>query len=191
MPITVLEGLLAGFQHPAVGLDHLTFMIVIGIAAALVPAGTAVIASFVVTSLVGALIHGVNFDFRYSEHAVATSVMMAGILLLIGYGGKRAAWLPFAIVAGLIHGYAFGATILGADWPVIGAYLIGILGTITAIPVAVMPLASKALRLPNACSPLLRAAGGVIVCLGIYFLISVLRAVRIRFTLGSGRPVRF
>ena len=89
MPITVLEGLLAGFQHPAVGLDHLTFMIVIGIAAALVPAGTAVIASFVVSSLVGALIRGVNFDFRYSEHAVATSVMMAGICCLSAMEGRE------------------------------------------------------------------------------------------------------
>jgi len=175
MPITVLEGLLAGFRHPAVGLDHLTFMIVIGIAAALVPAGAAVIASFVVSSLVGVLIHAANFDFPYSEHAVATSVMVAGVLLLIGYGGKRAAWLPLAIVAGLIHGYAFGETILGADWPVIAAYMLGILGTITAIPVAVMLLASKAVRLPNASSLLLRTAGGVVVCLGIYLLISVVR----------------
>jgi urease accessory protein len=173
MPITVLEGLLAGFQHPAVGLDHLTSMIGIGIAAALVPAGAAVIASFVVSSLVGVLIHAANFDIPYSEHAVTTTVMVAGVLLLIGYGGKTAAWLTFAIVAGLIHGYAFGETILAADWPVIGAYMIGILGTITAIPMAVMLIASKALRLPNASSLLLRAAGGVVVCLGIYLLISV------------------
>jgi len=169
MPITVLEGLLAGFRHPAVGLDHLTFMIVIGIAAALVPAGAVVIAAFVVSSLMGVLIHAANFDFPYSEHAVTTSVMVAGVLL------KRAAWLTFAIVAGLIHGYAFGETVLGADWPVIGAYMVGILGTITAIPVAVMLLASKAMRLPNASSLLLRAAGGVVVCLGIFLLISVVR----------------
>jgi urease accessory protein len=83
--------------------------------------------------------------------------------------------MPFAIVAGLIHGYAFGETILGADGPVIGAYMMGILGTITAIPAAATLLAWKALRLSDAASLQLRATGGVVVCLGIYLLISVLR----------------
>ena len=175
MPTTFLEGLLSGVSHPAVGLDHLTFMVVLGLAAAFVPAGIAVIASFVVASLVGVVVHAANFDFPYSEQLVAISVILAGLLLMAGYASKRSLWLPFAIIAGLIHGYAFGETILGADRAVIGAYMIGVFGIVAAITVAVMLVTSKALRVANAASMQVRAIGIVVVCIGAYLLVSLLR----------------
>ena len=59
MPTTLLEGLLSGITHPAVGLDHLTFMIAIGLAATLAPASLVIIACFVAACLVGIAVHGV------------------------------------------------------------------------------------------------------------------------------------
>src|SRR5262245_43093755 len=138
MPTTLLEGLLSGITHPAVGLDHLTFMLVIGLVAGLANASLLIIACFVVGSLVGIVIHAANFDFAYSEQLVAISVILAGLLLLMGYGSKRSIWLPFAAIAGLVHGYAFGETVLGANLDVTAAYMAGILAIVVAITVAVM-----------------------------------------------------
>src|SRR5262249_17358675 len=107
MPTTLLEGLLSGITHPIAGVDHLTFMVAIGLAAALAEASLLVIAFFVAASLVGIVVHAANFDFAYSEQLVAISVILAGLLLLMGYGSKRSIWLPFAVITGLVHGYAF------------------------------------------------------------------------------------
>jgi hydrogenase/urease accessory protein HupE len=73
------------------------------------------------------------FDFAYSEQLMAISAILAGLLLLTGYGSKRSIWVPFALVAGLVHGYAFGETILGANLDVTAAYMAGVLGIVVAI----------------------------------------------------------
>jgi urease accessory protein len=175
MPTTLLEGLLSGISHPAVGLDHLTFMVMIGLVAALIPPGLTVIASFVVASLIGIVIHAANFDFPYSEQLVATTVILGGLLLIAGYGSNGSIWLPFAVIAGLIHGYAFGETILGANLDVTGAYMLGVLGVVIAITAAVMLAVSKGLRISDAASIAVRVAGAIIASIGIYLLIALLR----------------
>ena len=176
MPTTLLEGLLSGITHPAVGLDHLTFMLVIGLVAALANASLLVIASFVVASLVGIVIHAANFDFAYSEQLVAISVILAGLLLLMGYGSKRSIWLPFAVIAGLVHGYAFGETVLGANLDVTAAYMAGILAIVVVITVAVMLAITRGLKASDAQSIAVRTAGGVFAMVGIYLLIGLLHS---------------
>ena len=175
MPTTLLEGLLSGISHPAVGLDHLTFMVVVGLVAALMPSGAALIASFVVASLIGVVIHAANYDFAYSEQLVAATVILAGLLLIAGYGSRRSIWLTFAVIAGLIHGYAFGETILGANRDVAGAYMLGVLGTVIAITAAVTLVVSKGWKVSDAASVPVRAVGAVVAAIGIYLLIALLR----------------
>ena len=172
MPTTFLEGLLSGLGHPAVGFDHLTFIVVLGVVAALIPAGLAVVGAFIATSVIGTLVHAINFDFPLSEQLVALSVVLAGVLVALGLGAKQIVWLPFAAIAGLLHGYAFGETILGADGLVIVAYLIGVVIVCSVIAVLVMQLASKVLKLSDAGSVPLKIAGGVVAVLGIILLIS-------------------
>ena len=174
MPTTLLEGLLSGITHPVLGLDHLTFMVAIGLAAALAPASLLIIACFVAASLAGTVVHAANFDFAYSEQLVAISVILAGLLLLTGYGSKRSIWLPFALLAGLVHGYAFGETILWANLDVTAAYTAGVLGVLVAITVAIMLVISKVLKVSDAQSIPVRAAGGVFAMIGIYLLIGLL-----------------
>jgi len=151
MPTTLLEGFLSGITHPAVGFDHLTFMVAIGIAAALAPASLVIIACFIAACLPGTVVHAANFDFAYSEQLVASSVILAGLLLLLGYGSNRSIWLAFALLSGLVHGYAFGETILGANLDVTAAYMIELFGVVVAITVAVMAI-SKGLKTSNAAS---------------------------------------
>jgi len=176
MPTTVLEGLLSGIRHPAIGLDHLTFVVVLGMVAAMIPAGVAMIASFVVAATVGVLIHAANVEFLLSEQLVSVSVVLAGVLLVLGLGGRQLIWLPFAVVAGLLHGYAFGETILGADWAVVGAYIAGVVIFTSVAAYGVKLATSKVMRLSDAHSIQLRSIGAVVGCIGIYLLVSLLRA---------------
>ena len=175
MPTTFLEGLLSGLSHPAVGLDHLAFILLLGVVAALIPAGFALIAAFTATAAVGAAVHAVNFDFPLSEQLVALSVVLAGALVAFGLGAKQGVWLSFAAIAGLLHGYAFGEEILGADEIVIIAYLIGVIVVCSVISVAVMQLAAKLLKLSDPGSVALRIAGALVAVLGIVLLVRLIR----------------
>jgi urease accessory protein len=175
MPTTFLEGLLSGLSHPALGLDHLAFIVVLGVVAALVPGGIPVIATFVGTAILGTLVHAANFEFALSEQLVALSVLIAGLLIALGLGARQLIWLPFVGVAGLLHGYAFGEEILGADGPVIAAYLIGVVVVCSVIALAVMQIASKVLALSDAGWWPLRIAGTVIAVVGIVLLAQLIR----------------
>ena len=168
MPTTILEGLQSGLTHPVVGLDHLAFILVLGVVAALMRAGIPLILAFIATAAIGTYIRAVNFDFPFVEQLVALSVVVAGLLVALGLGAKQPIWLLFAAVAGLLHGYAFGETVLGADGPVIAAYMVGVAVVCSVIALGVMLLASKVLALSDARWGPLRLAGALVAILGIY-----------------------
>jgi len=107
---------------------------------------------------------------------VALSVVLAGALVALGLGAKQSVWLPFAAIAGLLHGYAFGEEILGADGLVIVAYLIGVVVVCSVIAVVVMQLVSKVLKLSDPGSVPLRIAGALVAVLGIILLVQLMRA---------------
>jgi urease accessory protein len=172
MPTTLLEGLLSGLQHPAVGLDHLAFIVVLGVVAALTRAGTPLILAFVATAAIGTYARAVNFDYPFVEQLVSLSVLVAGLLIALGLGAKKVLWLPLALIAGLLHGYAFGEEVLGADRPVIAAYMLGVTVVCSAILLAVMFLSSK--FLPDAGSRALRLAGAFVGVLGVVLLAQLL-----------------
>lgn len=170
MPTTFLEGLVAGLQHPALGLDHLVFIVVLGIAAALTRMGILLILAFVATAAVATYGRAVNFDYPYVEQLVALTVIAAGVLLALGFGASKLIWLPFAAVAGLLHGYAFGEEVLGADGLPIAGYILG--GTVAC---AVIAFAAKLIAswVPGLADPRwwpLRLAGVLVAVLGAYLL---------------------
>jgi urease accessory protein len=106
---------------------------------------------------------------------VAISVILAGLLLLTGYGSTRSIWLPFTVIAGLVHGYAFGETVLGANLDVTAVYMAGVLGVVVAITVAMLLVISRVLKVSDAQSISVRTAGGVVAAIGFYLLIGLLR----------------
>ena len=173
MPATFLDGFLSGIGHPVIGPDHLAFIVTIGIAAALVPAGVSLIVAFIATSTAGVLIHAATrLDVPLSEPLIALSVVAAGALVALGRKSAASSWLALAAVAGLCHGYAFGETVVGAERAVIGAYLAGLALIATVIAFATMHLAPSVLALADATSPRRRTAGAVISCIGLAVLAS-------------------
>ena len=159
LPSTLLEGLLSGLGHPVIGPDHLAFVIALGIAAAVVPGPLAVIAAFVALSAAGVLLHIAELDVPMIEPLVALTVLLAGAALVWSRSMTRPVWIGLAAIAGLLHGYAFGESIVGAERSVLGAYIIGIALVTALIASVAMLIARKVLGPEGELSPRLRMAG--------------------------------
>lgn len=170
-PTTFMEGFLSGIGHPVIGIDHLAFIIAIGIAAAFVNGGAGIIAGFIAASSLGVLAHVIELNVPLVEVLVAASVIVAGAALAVGLTSARAGWLLLAVIAGLFHGYAFGETVVGAERTVIGAYLIGLAIIMAAIATVAM-LVSRKFFAATETNPIgLRTAGGALAALGLFLLV--------------------
>jgi urease accessory protein len=169
-PTTFLEGFLSGIGHPVIGIDHLAFIIAIGIATAFVSGGFAIIAAFIAASTIGVLTHVAELNVPMVELLVAASVVVAGAALATGFARARVGWIVLAAIAGLLHGYAFGETAVGAERNVIGAYLIG-LAIIQATIASVSMLVARRFLLTDGQNAMpLRAAGAVVASVGLFLL---------------------
>ena len=170
LPTTALEGLLSGLGHPVIGPDHLAFIIAIGIAAAIVPGGIGLIGAFLAASAAGVLAHVGAVNVPMAEVLVATSVIVAGALVAFGQRAGGGLWLAVAVLAGLVHGYAFGEAIVGADRAVLGAYLAGLSAVSAVVAGAIMWL-TRAFVAPDArVERHLRTAGAMVGCVGLVML---------------------
>lgn len=83
-------------------------------------------------------------------------------------------WLAIAAIAGLLHGYAFGESIVGAERTVVGGYLLGLAIVMTAIALAMLWITRRIVGTEGIASPSLRVAGAVVGCVGAVLLISAL-----------------
>jgi urease accessory protein len=137
LPTTFMQGLLSGLGHPIIGLDHLAFVVALGIGAALLQGPLVVIAAFVTMSIAGVLIHLAQLDIPMVEPLVSFSVLLVGLALVWSRSVAGSVWLGIAAVAGLLHGYAFGESIVGAERAVVGAYLLGLAIVMAAIALTV------------------------------------------------------
>ena len=127
LPATFSEGLISGLAHPVIGLDHLAFVVAAAwLIARFAPATRALMAGlFVAASALGTALHVQLVDLPMGELLVALSVLIAGVCLL-ARRTPAANWLWLALpVAGLVHGYAYGEAIVGAEATPLAAYLAG------------------------------------------------------------------
>lgn len=124
-PTNLWQGLLSGFAHPVIGLDHLTFVLAAGVLAAPLAGRFLLPAAFVGAGLIAALWHVAGFDLPGAELGVALSVIVLGAIVL---AGRHLTALPLAVLfalAGLLHGYALAESVVGAEPQPIVAYLAG------------------------------------------------------------------
>jgi urease accessory protein len=140
---TFWQGLLSGLAHPVIGPDHLLFLIAVGIASAFVPSGGALPVAFIVASTAGVLAHVGNVTIPLADALVAASVILAGAVLLLGLARARALWIGLALAAGLLHGFAYGEAVVGAEPAPVVAYLIGL----AIVGLVIMAVALVAARL--------------------------------------------
>src|SRR5712691_10507894 len=74
-PATFAEGILSGLGHPIIGIDHLAFLIAVGLAVGVGRLHLAVPAIFVAASALGVAIHVQAIALSGAELAVAVSVV--------------------------------------------------------------------------------------------------------------------
>ncbi len=169
MPETFIEGLLSGLGHPVIGPDHLAFILAVGIAAAVLPAGVGLIGAFIAASTAGVLMHVGAVNVPMVEVLIAGSVILAGALVALGHRANGGVWLALGVLAGLVHGYAFGEAVVGADRAVVGAYLAG-LAVISAAMATGAMVATRTLVAKPRRDVYLRTAGVVVACVGVAML---------------------
>lgn len=177
MPQTLAQGLISGLAHPVIGPDHLAFLIGLGWLLSRLGSRVrvALAAAFVVGSFLGTALHLQSVDLPVSELLVALSVLGVGLVLMLRRA-PPATWLAAALpVAGLLHGYAYGEAIVGAEATPLAAYLLGF-GLIQFA--VVTALAFWLARAPDARNQRLGyLAGAAVVGLGAWFTVSQLGSV--------------
>lgn len=124
-PSNFWEGFLSGLGHPVIGLDHLAFVVAIGLLSAGKPRSALIPLGFVLAALAGTGIHLLNVDLPSAELVIAASVIVVGTLLTISNQLSWVALTALGAVAGLFHGYAYGEAIIGAEMTPLVAYLFG------------------------------------------------------------------
>jgi urease accessory protein len=172
LPSTFVEGLLSGLGHPVIGLDHLAFIVAVGIAAAFVNRGIILPIIFIAATIAGVAIHLQAIDIPFAELIIAISVLLAGTLILSGNQISTGIWATLFGLAGIVHGYAYGESIVGAEESVLTAYLLGFAVIQLVISLTAMVLTRKASdnELWAAASP--RIAGGIVAGIGLVIVAS-------------------
>lgn len=127
IPSTFAEGFLSGLGHPVIGIDHLVFVIAIGLLAALSnkKSGMIVPGIFAIATMFGTGIHLQSIDLPLTELIIAASVLVMGILLAQKNKTNLVILTIIGAIAGIFHGYAYGESIVGAETAALGAYLLG------------------------------------------------------------------
>ena len=171
-PSTFGEGLLSGLGHPVIGPDHLAFLIAVGIAVGAGGLSLALPLVFVAGSALGVALHVGGFDLPGAELIVATSVILAGVLLARGRVLPLAAWASLFGIAGLAHGYAYGESIFGAEPTPLLAYLLGLVVVQSVLTTGVAVISRKRGADVSAIAP--RLAGATIAGVGLMALMGQL-----------------
>jgi urease accessory protein len=125
-PATFWHGFLSGIGHPVIGLDHLAAVIAVGCLAAMQQRGELLAVGYVIASIVGAAAHIGEATVSNAEVFVALSVVLLGLIVFRKTPLRRDLLLALFAAAGLLNGYALGATIAAAERTPILAYFIGL-----------------------------------------------------------------
>ena len=125
VPETMVHGLLSGLGHPVIGFDHFAFILAIGVLATFQSHRLAIPFGFVTGTFIGTFLTLAGVELPYAELVITLSVLFAGIAVM---RGKSMAAMPVFVmisIAGLFHGWAYGAAIVGAEATPLIAYLFG------------------------------------------------------------------
>jgi urease accessory protein len=141
MPATFSDGLLSGLGHPVIGLDHFAAVVAVGCLAAAHRAGAMLAIGFVLAMIAGVAAHLQGATVPGGEILVALSVIVLGGILLTQRQLSAAAALALFAVVGLLHGYALGESIYGAEQTPLAAYLIGLAAIQSAITLGALRVA--------------------------------------------------
>ena len=175
IPSTFSEGFLSGLGHPVIGIDHLVFVIAIGLLAALCDKlGMIIPTAFVVATAIGTGIHLQSINLPGAELVISASVLVMGIFLAQKNQYSLGLLTILSAIAGIFHGYAYGESIVGAETTALGAYLLGFCSIQLGISAIAFYLGKRIINQPHKSAIILRFAGFTISGIGFAFLSNLL-----------------
>jgi urease accessory protein len=173
-PNNFWQGFLSGLAHPVIGVDHLAFVIAVGLLAVVLRQGLWLPLAFVGSALLGTGIHLQSWNLPAPEVFISASVLLFGGLLALKQQPPLALTTALAGLAGLFHGYAYGESIIGAEITSLLAYLVGFSLIQLGIAAFAYRCGQALQNAPSAQPDLaLRFAGFAIAGMGLAFLSAV------------------
>jgi urease accessory protein len=169
-----LEGLLSGLGHPILGVDHLAFIVLMGLVASYLRGGHQIASTFA-----AALVAGVGGHLLY-PHLPMVEVMVAGSTLVAGaalaqHAGRRVQlWTPFVGLAGFVHGYALGEPVAASPLSAVVLYLAGLALCSVVIIMAARAVADRGVFTNEVRGVRARVVGGTFAALGMVFVASAI-----------------
>jgi len=164
-PSTLWQGFASGVGHPVIGLDHLAFIVAIGLMAALAGARVLVPLAFVAATALGCVLHLNSVSLPAGELVIAGSVLFAGLVVSGLLRLPVLAIMGLVGLAGVAHGHAYGEAIFGAEQAQVYAYLAGFSAVQLMIAVTTAALAARALAASQATG--VRVSGALIAGVGV------------------------
>ncbi len=176
MPATFFQGFLSGIAHPLIGLDHLAFIIAVGLLAAIERKGVLIPIAFVLAAMLGTGVHLAKFALPQVELFVSGSILLFGILLTMKDSPNTIVVAGLSAIAGIFHGYAYGESIFGAEMTPLLAYLTGFTLIQLAVSLSAFSIGKNLVLkgLTELASTKFRPAGWVICGIGLTFFVSQL-----------------
>lgn len=141
MPATFADGLLSGLGHPVIGLDHFAAVVAVGALAAAHRAGASLAIGFVMAMMAGVALYLAGTGLPGAEMWLALSVVALGTVMLTRRPIQAGAALALFSIVGLLHGYALGESIYGAEPTPLTGYLIGLAVIQSTVALAAMAIA--------------------------------------------------
>jgi urease accessory protein len=125
LPGTAWQGLLSGLGHPIIGIDHFAFIVGVGLMSTLAGRMLLLPLLFIVGTVLGCFVHVAAVTVPWVEPAIALTIAVAAGA--IGLRARPPVGLLAAlfVVAGALHGYAYGESIVGAETSPLAAYIVG------------------------------------------------------------------
>ena len=170
-PQTALHGLLSGIGHPVIGFDHLAFVVGVGLIAAFHRSKLAMPAAFVAGTMAGTMLTVSAVTLPLAEFVITASVVVAGMVAMRGKVADLRFAATLAVIAGLFHGWAYGAAVVGAETTPLVGYLAGFGLVQMAIAGGIALGAAGIWNITNAEALQPRLAGAVVAGVGLAFLV--------------------
>lgn len=169
-------GILSGFLHPLLGLDHLLAMLAIGFLSAQIGGRAiwSVPTAFVSAMALGALLGIAGLAIPVVEYGITGSVFVLGLGILAYRRLPEAAGIGLAAVFGFFHGHAHGTEIpdLTSTVVLLVAYIAGFLVATAGLHVIGALLGLMAIRSDRGMLAV-RALGGFIAVVGVILILGV------------------
>jgi urease accessory protein len=172
----VTLGLQSGLLHPITGLDHVAAMVAVGLWGAQLgaPAIWVLPITFPLVMALGGLVGVAGVLLAFPEEAVALSGVVLGVLVALQV--RPALWIAAVVVGvfAIFHGYAHGRELPDAADPL--AFGVGFVVATGLLHLCGI-LIGLLVRLPVG-ERVIRGCGAAIGCVGAYFLLTALGALR-------------